>query len=755
MMNERPQVQKLIDRGWQVVRLRPGSKQAFELKWPTLQRTAADFEPGENIGLRFGPESGGLVDLDLDYPTARQLISSPVFGLDHLPEYGRASLPAGQRGHRLVICPDGPNKHRPLGFRSKLATGALRARGVGLTVIEIRGSNGTQSAVPPSTLPNDHLVWTDPAGCDVAIPEMEWGELSRRVGLLAFTAFAAALYPDEGREAFCLSLYGAVAEAVSDTNIASDMVAEVASLHGDSFDFWLETPPAEGLHGFLELASMGAVEGTVRPWLGLQAPVEPAQAAERESYAGAAAPGGHTAAQLRRILDKLDPADYASYYPFRDLLFAAHHMTNGADDAREVFVQWSARDPQYGPGMKDKHGKLWTDDVRGLWNRAHSDREGKAFTIGTLIHALREHGHHDVADEFKGRDADEFEDDLAEQPERLAALFADSFVAIGQRVLATIPRTPWLTPGILLYGDVTIVAGRGGVGKSLHAWQIGVATVMGIPFPPWSAPVRPRRVLVLSGEDDADEIERRVAAACQSMGVERSALGSDFLVWTKRSIRLATKHPQSGATSLTQLWQLVRWAVVNQDIGLVIIDPLIKSSSGFKESDIDDMEELFGILRSLTDGYECAVLVDDHFAKAGQGGDQAGVRGASSKVDASRITITMTAMSTKEWKDIKPPGPPETYISIVDPKQNYGPKHASSWSQLVSYPVGNGEERPALQAVNLAAGQDFLDPSTWAHRIAFLRLIMEGRDEEAGQKGWPWCSAQKGPQGARLDCAMV
>lgn len=351
---------------------------------------------------------------------------------------------------------------------------------------------------------------------------------------------------------------------------------------------------------------------------------------------------------------------------------------------------------------------------------------------------------------------DDFEDDADEvdPPEDLGVFFADNFAAIGQCDVATIPHTPWLVPSLLLYRDVTLVGGRGGVGKSLHAWQIGISVATGKAFAWWEAPARARRVLVLSGEDDVDEIERRVSAACQSAGVDRSKLGDQFMVWRHRKIHLAIRDGKTGKISRTMLWRVVRWAIENLDVGLVIIDPLIKASAGFGESENSEMEALFLEIRALTLGHDCAVLVDDHFAKGGAGGDQAAIRGASSKVDAARVAITLVSMTSKEWEQLRPPAPVERYVRFADPKQNYGPKRGAQWLQLVDYAVGNGETRPALQPIDLAAGQDFLEPETWEHRETFLDLVRQGRSAPE-QLGWPWCVSTKGPKETRLDQALV
>src|SRR5690606_6336880 len=119
-------VQRFTKRGFQVVRLRSGTKVAIEKNWPYLQRSAEDFQLGDNVGIRFGPQSAGLVDIDLDYPTARVLAGRAAFGLDDFVEFGRATQPVGSRGHRLVIVPDGPNASRVFGVRGKEASKHLK-----------------------------------------------------------------------------------------------------------------------------------------------------------------------------------------------------------------------------------------------------------------------------------------------------------------------------------------------------------------------------------------------------------------------------------------------------------------------------------------------------------------------------------------------------------------------------------------------------------------------------------------------------
>ena len=328
-------VQRLLNRGFQVVRLRAGTKMPFEKNWPELVRTAEDFRPGDNIGVRFGPASGGLTDIDLDYPTARALAGRPIFGLDHLVEFGRASQPAGRRGHRLVIVRDSPNASRVFGIRSKQAARLMKERGLGLTIVEIRGSNGSQTAVPPSIIRQpgkkpDRLVWSDPGA---AFPELSWDELNRRIGRLAFASVAAAVYPDDDRDAFCLSVFGALVEAGTDQASADHMVSEIARLAGDEAarDLVLDYD-GEGLAEFLALTSLQPLDGPIRSWLGPDSGAATSSGQQRPEHdyvQGDVKPGKIDAGTLRSLLDVLDPGDFAGYYDHLSIVQAAHHATGG------------------------------------------------------------------------------------------------------------------------------------------------------------------------------------------------------------------------------------------------------------------------------------------------------------------------------------------------------------------------------------------------------------------------------------------
>lgn len=198
--------------GWKLVRLKPGGKAPISVKgWQNADPDYRDFEEHENIGVQLGAKSGHLVDIDLDCPEARELAGLPCF-IGHLPAFGRASLPRHALGHRLVICPDAPDRVEKFGFFGAQEKEAAKTLGFGKSmVLEIRAGRAF-TVFPPSIIGDDRLVWEKPF--DGRIPKMDWEELERRARLLAFCAVAAKVYaPEGGRNDFCLMLAGVLAHA--------------------------------------------------------------------------------------------------------------------------------------------------------------------------------------------------------------------------------------------------------------------------------------------------------------------------------------------------------------------------------------------------------------------------------------------------------------------------------------------------------------------------------------------------------------
>ena len=461
----------------------------------------------------------------------------------------------------------------------------------------------------------------------------------------------------------------------------------------------------------------------------------------RKKVERSAEPGVLDEGELATLLAALDPASYGQgrYNEWITLGAACHDATGGHGLAE--WLAWCARDPAYDFVEAQ-------EAATAAWDSFEAGRPGGA-SYKTLFRKVREAGHEALLRPLEVRIAVA---DFAgtEEEDKLDGYMQKGFVSIGCVDPARIPHMRFIIPGFLQCGEVTLLAGQGGVGKSLHAWAIGVAVALGVGFGWWPAPERPRRVLCLSGEDDQDEIARRVAVACQSIGHKMGELEDNFIVWGRQDIRLATKNQETGGVGVSKLWQSVKDAVRQLNVGLLIVDPLIRVGQGFAENDNVDMDLLFRCLQALVAGRDCALLVDDHFAKSGGADDQNAVRGASAKVNAARCAVTLTRMTQAEHLRLRPPRSRQHYVLFAMPKVNYsGRPEGERWLELKEFEVGNGEQRPALIWRDLVAAREFFDPFAWEHKDDLLAMV------EAGYEGKPWRCFMRGQRELRLDCAMA
>ncbi|MCR4301813.1 MAG: DUF5906 domain-containing protein [Sulfuricaulis sp.] len=167
-------VERYLAEGWAVVPIPKGEKGPRVENWQHTTFTAADFKPGDNIGIRLGLPSGGLVDIDLD---AIEAIAT-----------ARKFLPLTERIHGR---PSKPQSH----YWYIAALKSEQFKDVdGSMLVEIR-STGGQTVVPPSLHPKgETLAWEidrTPASPEAAF-------LRRMVVLTAISALLARHWPKNG-----------------------------------------------------------------------------------------------------------------------------------------------------------------------------------------------------------------------------------------------------------------------------------------------------------------------------------------------------------------------------------------------------------------------------------------------------------------------------------------------------------------------------------------------------------------------------
>lgn len=187
--------------GWDVVRIPPTSKAPIDPDWPKRQYPDSAFSLGDNVGVKTGQPSGGLVDIDLDCPEAIAIaptILPPtcVFGRRGAGKTPGVALEwheVDTRRHWLYRVPQGVASQKPT-----------------RTHVELR-STGLQTVFPGSVHESGDVVewvqWPD-GSPTIMTPE----RVLALFGKLAFATCLARIWPTVvgDRHHLLLSLSGAL-----------------------------------------------------------------------------------------------------------------------------------------------------------------------------------------------------------------------------------------------------------------------------------------------------------------------------------------------------------------------------------------------------------------------------------------------------------------------------------------------------------------------------------------------------------------
>jgi hypothetical protein len=263
-----------------------------------------------------------------------------------------------------------------------------------------------------------------------------------------------------------------------------------------------------------------------------------------------------------------------------------------------------------------------------------------------------------------------------------------------------IPARQWILPGFLIRRLLTVLAAPGGSGKSQLTVQAAIALAMGISWGGWR-PSQRYRVLLVNAEDDMDEMQRRVVAACATMNVDPVHLdGWLILAEDPQSIVVARQDRNTGQIHVTELADKLLATIKAHQIDVVAADPFAETFEGDENSN-SDVKWVAAIWRRIARESNASVLLVHHTAKgsAGKAGNADVVRGASALVNSARIVSTMFTMSEDEATlfGINP----ETchrYVRYDDAKANlHLITGKARWFEKVSHTLANGDSVGALR----------------------------------------------------------
>ncbi len=276
-----------------------------------------------------------------------------------------------------------------------------------------------------------------------------------------------------------------------------------------------------------------------------------------------------------------------------------------------------------------------------------------------------------------------------------------------------IPPRGWLLATQFCRKFVSSLIGPGAIGKSALRLLQYLALATGIALTGQHV-FRRSRVLLLSFEDDRDELRRRIRAARIHHKISHDDIKGWLFCATPKGLKFA--EIRQGSRQAGQLEKVVRAAIERRKPDLLGLDPFIKTH-GLEENDNAAMDFVCDLMAKIA--IECDIAVDTpHHGKKGQqtAGDADAGRGASSARDAWRLVHTLTVMTEDEAKlfaisEIDR----RAYVRLDPSKVNIAPSAMkATWFKLVGVKLENGTpEYPNGDEVQTV--EPWSPPDVWAN----------------------------------------
>lgn len=315
----------------------------------------------------------------------------------------------------------------------------------------------------------------------------------------------------------------------------------------------------------------------------------------------------------------------------------------GATKGRHIGFKWSAEGQTYNEA---ENVQAWASWLLG--------RTG----VGSLIATARR----------LGFDTAPWLHPTAPLPAPLPALPPSGFMQRLPMGATNLHRVPWLMDGVLVTGDLTVLAGQGGGAKTALAIVLCVAIAAG--HQAWGpfgimprADGAPRRVLYMSGEEDANRLGLLVAAACAVLeldAADRAAVAANLMLHDARASGWRLGRPKPAAReAIAPDWDdtalaALRDALAATPVDLVVLDTVAGLFALPNENDNNAVTDLMGRLARVLRETDTAGLLIHHTPKmtreaaAALRGEAAIVRGGSGFVNSARVVLTLTGLPLQE-----------------------------------------------------------------------------------------------------------
>jgi hypothetical protein len=255
-----------------------------------------------------------------------------------------------------------------------------------------------------------------------------------------------------------------------------------------------------------------------------------------------------------------------------------------------------------------------------------------------------------------------------------------------------IPPRSWVYGVKLLRGEITVLAAKGGYGKSAYMISLSCAAASGrdiLGDKVWGGPLR---VVYINSEDDTDELRRRFIAAYRHHQLTDAQLANIRI----RGVNTAGNQPLTVGEDKAPRLNEPGFAAIDSILSLerpdiLVLDPLgTFCPAGMNDNGL--MGQVLLRLKRLAKTHECAVCLVHHTRKDADLTSTEAIGGASAIVNQARAALLIARMTAEEAKHFRGVLPTELwrYFRILDAKTNLAPPSGDAqWYQLITHTLPN------------------------------------------------------------------
>ena len=250
--------------------------------------------------------------------------------------------------------------------------------------------------------------------------------------------------------------------------------------------------------------------------------------------------------------------------------------------------------------------------------------------------------------------------------ERSTALDRFEVFSVGEWQGRTKPRREWVVDGLIPVGQVVMISGDGGKGKSLLVQQLLTAAALG---EKWVG-FRPKRMrtLGLFCEDSKIELEIRQHDINEYYGVEMADLGEDMFLQSRLNMTsyMASFDRWTEELKANALWDQLCFKIADLGIQILALDTVRKCFGGNEISE-KQVSQYVTMLRKLAVQMQGCVILTAHPSNEGLA-TGSGIAGSRAWHNDVRSRLYLTDPKTKGDKE---PDPSARVLRTM--KNNYGP----------------------------------------------------------------------------------